>query len=257
MKMKMIFPVAVALFLVVAQSVSAITADEVLQGVENRFIGKTSKSDTSMKLVAADGNARTRKLVIYRRKADNDNKDNFIHFLSPADIKDTTYLVNEKNRKKEKWIFLSAFKNIRKIVATDYNMAFVSSDFTYEDMDDIHASDYTCSDLKEETVDGEAVYSIDCKKKDSDTDYSHSILKVSKEKKIIIKALMFYKKDPAKQVKEMTAGLCEKIQNIWTPKSVSMKDLRKHTSTVLDVGKIEYDVKLDDETFSQRNMKKG
>jgi len=68
---------------------------------------------------------------------------------------------------------------------------------------------------------------------------------------------MFDKKDPAKQVKEMTAGLCEKIQNIWTPKSVSMKDLRKHTSTVLDVGKIEYDVKLDDETFSQRNMKKG
>ncbi len=246
-----------ALFLVTTQSLLAMTADEVLQGVENRYIGKTSKSDTSMKLIAADGNARTRKLVIYRRKADNDNKDNFIHFLSPADIKDTTYLVNEKARQKEKWIYLSAFKNIRKIVATDYNLAFVASDFTYEDMDDIHASDYTCSDLKEETLDGEAVWSIDCKKKDSNTDYSHSILKVSKEKMVILKALMFDKKDPAKQVKEMTATQLEKIQDIWTPKNVTMKDLRKKTSTVLEVNKIEYDLKLDEDVFSQRNMKKG
>ncbi|RCK80813.1 MAG: Outer membrane lipoprotein-sorting protein [Candidatus Ozemobacter sibiricus] len=240
-----------------AGRLDAMTADEVLQGVENRYIGKTSKSESTMKLVAPDGNTRTRKLVIYRRKTDNDNKDNFIHFLSPADIKDTTYLVNERNRQKEKWIYLSAFKNIRKIVATDYNVAFVSSDFTYEDMDDIHASDYICSDLKEETLDGEAVWSIDCKKKDANTDYSHTVLKVSKDKMVILKALMYDKKDPAKQVKEMTATQLEKIQDIWTPKVVTMKDLRKKTSTILEVNKIEYDLPLPDDTFSQRNMKKG
>ncbi len=249
--------VTLALLVVMPSGLLAMTADEVLQGVENRYIGKTSKSDSSMKLVAPDGNTRTRKLLIYRRKADNDNKDNFIHFLSPGDIKDTTYLVNEKNRQKEKWIYLSAFKNIRKIVATDYNVAFVASDFTYEDMDDIHAADYICSDLKEETLDGEAVWSIDCKKKDANTDYSHTVLKVSKDKMVILKALMFDKKDPTKQVKEMTATQLEKIQNIWTPKVVTMKDLRKKTSTILEVNKIEYDLPLPDDTFSQRNMKKG
>jgi len=242
--------------LLLGQNLFAMTADEVLQGVENRYIGKTSKATVIMKLTSSDGNTRSRNLFIYRRKADNDNKDNFIHFTSPTDIKDTTYLVNEKSREKQKWIYLSAFKNVRKIVATDYNVAFVSSDFTYEDMDDIHAGDYTCSNLKEEKLDGEDCWVFETKKKDANTSYDHNILYVSKDKMIILKAQMFDKNDAAKQIKEMTAQKLEKIQDIWTPMQVSMKDLKKGTSTMLETTKVEYDLKLEDEIFSERNMKK-
>ncbi|MBF0410008.1 MAG: outer membrane lipoprotein-sorting protein [Candidatus Riflebacteria bacterium] len=244
------------LFMLSVHNLSAITADEVLQGVENRYVGKTSKSTTEMKLIDSSGNERKRDLFIYRRKIDNDNKDNFIHFTSPSDMKGTTYLVNEKNREKSKWIYLSAFKNIRKIVASDFGTSFVSSDFTYEDMDDIHASDYTCTNLTEEKLDGEDVYSIECVKKTSDTAYSRSILKVSKEKMIILKGMFFDKKDTEKQVKEATAKSLEKIQEIWTPKQVTMRDLRKNTMTVLEIKKAEYDLTLEADIFTERNMKK-
>lgn len=246
----------VAGMLLVGQNLWAITAQEVLQKVEDRYVGKTSKSEVTMKLVGSDGTERNRSLNIFRKKADNNNKDNFIHFLSPSDIKDTTYLVNEKNREKLKWIYLSAFKQMRKIQATDFNVAFVASDFTYEDMEDTHAADYTCSDLKEETIDGEAAYSIDCKKNDANTGYSHIVMKISKEKFVPLKALMFDKNDPAKQVKEMNAKQLEKIQDVWTPKDVTMKDLNKKTATSLIVKKIEYDVALPEDTFTERNMKR-
>jgi len=235
----------------------AMTADEVLQGVEDRYVGKTSKADTDMVLIAADGGKRTRKMDIYRQKADNDNKDNFIHFLAPADIKDTTYLVNEKNRQREKRIYLSAMKNIRRIVSDDYGMAFVSSDFTYEDMDDIHASDYTCSNLREEKIGEEPVWVIDTVKKDGKTSYARTTLYVSKDKMVVLKAVMYDKKNPEKVIKEMNATALEKIQDIWTPKLVEMKDLRKNASTRLKVNAIQYDVQLDAETFSERNMKKS
>lgn len=235
----------------------AMTADEVLQGVEDRYVGKTSKADTDMVLIAADGSTRTRKMDIYRRKADNDNKDNFIHFLSPGDIKDTTYLVNEKNRQREKRIYLSAMKNIRRIISEDYGMAFVSSNFTYEDMDDIHASDYTCSNLREEKLGEEAVWLIDSVKNDGKTSYAKATLYVSKDKMVILKAVMYDKKDAAKVIKEMNATDLEKIQDIWTPKLVEMKDLRKNTSTRLKINGIQYDLQLDPETFSERNMKKS
>ncbi|MFZ2959515.1 MAG: outer membrane lipoprotein-sorting protein [Candidatus Ozemobacteraceae bacterium] len=248
--------VVLAGFMFVGQSLFAVTADEVLQGVENRNIGKTSQSDVTMKLKNSDGAERNRSLKIYRRKVDNDNKDNFIHFLSPSDMKDTTYLVNEKNREKSKWIYLSAYKNVRKIVATDYAVSFVSSDFTYEDMEDIHASDYACSDLKEEKLDGQDVYSIVCKKKDTNTSYSHAIMKVAKDKMVVLKSFMFDKNDPTKQIKEMTASDLKQIQNIWTPMVVAIKDLKKNSSTALEVKKIEYEVALPDETFTERNMKK-
>jgi len=239
------------------QSLWAMTADEVLQGVENRYVGKTSKADTDMVLISADGGKRTRKLDIYRQKADNDNKDNFIHFLSPADIKDTTYLVNEKNRQREKRIYLSAMKNIRRIVSDDFGMAFVSSDFTYEDMDDIHASDFTCSNLREEMLGEEAVWVIDTVKNDGKTSYAKTNLYVSKDKMVILKAVMYDKKNPEKVIKEMVASNIEKIQDIWTPKLVEMKDLRKNTSTQLKINAIQYDLQLDAETFSERNMKKS
>ncbi|MFZ2955728.1 MAG: outer membrane lipoprotein-sorting protein [Candidatus Ozemobacteraceae bacterium] len=245
-----------AMTLFVCSQVEAMTADEVLQGVENRYIGKTSESKVTMKLTSSDGGSRSRQLIIYRKKADNENKDNFIHFLEPSDIKDTTYLVNELNREKSKYIYLSAFKNIRKIIATDYNQSFVSSDFTYEDMDDIRASDYACSDLKEEQLDGVPVYSITTKKKDGNTSYDHSIVKVAKDSMLILKCQMFDKNDPAKQIKEMVATNIKEVQKIQTPMDVTIKDLKKGSSTSLIVKNITYDTKLDDETFSQRNMKK-
>jgi len=248
--------VVVVFVISIVPALMAMSASEVLQGVENRYIGKTSKSELTMKLINSDGSERNRTMFIYRRKIDNDNKDNFIHFTAPPDIKDTTYLVNERKREKQKWIYLSAFKNIRKIVASDYGLSFVSSDFTYEDMDDIHASDFECSNLKEEKYEGEDVYTFETKKKSSDTSYSRSILQVSKEKMVILHAQMFDKNDPKKMIKEMTAKDFKKIQDIWTPMSITMKDLKKNTSTVLITKKVEYDLPLGEEIFTERNMKK-
>ena len=243
-------------FCLCAGSVMALTAQDVLQQVEDRYVGKTSKANVLMKLIDKNGEMRERKMTISRRKKDNLNKDNYIIFAAPPDIRNTNYLVNEVNKEKQKWIYLSAFKKIRKIVAEDYGMAFVSSDFTYEDMEDIHADDYVASELKEEKLGDEDVYSITVTKKDSNTSYARVIMKVSKEKMVVLKTEMFDKKDPAKMIKVVTATDLEKIENIWTPKSVTVKDLEKGTSTILETVKIKYDLDLPDDEFSKRNMEK-
>lgn len=248
----------VAFFMVAgfAAAAMAMTAQEVLQKVEDRYIGKTSKANVQMDIVEKSGNVRERKMTISRRKADSDNKDNFIHFVAPPDIRNTTYLVNEKSRTKEKWIYLSAFKKVRKILAEDFGMAFVSSDFTYEDMDDIRADDYVASDLKEEKLGDKDVYSITVVKKDQNTSYARSILKVCKETFVVLKTEMFDKKDSEKLIKVATAENLEKIQDIWTPMMVTMKDLVKGTHTILKTAKVAYDLPLSDEEFSRRNMEK-
>ena len=238
------------------QNLFAMSADEVLQSVEDRYVGKTSQAAMNMILMSPDGKSRKRDMTFYRRKVDNQNKDNFIVFQAPPDIKDTTYLVNEKGGQKEKRMYLSAMKNIRKIIATDYNMAFVASDFTYEDMEDMHAANYACSNLKEEKLGEENVYSIEAKKKESNTSYDKLVLLVSKEKKMILKATMFDKKAPDKIIKEMQAKGLKKIQDIWTAMEVEMKDLVKGTSTTLKSNDVKYDTPLGDEMFSERNMKK-
>ncbi|GAB4281218.1 MAG: outer membrane lipoprotein-sorting protein [Candidatus Rifleibacteriota bacterium] len=256
MKRGYVFLILFVFLFVVYGRAMALTAQEVLQQVEDRYVGKTSKANVIMKLIDKSGNVRERKMTISRRKKDNVNKDNFILFAAPPDIRNTSYLVNEVNKNKQKWIYLSAFKKIRKIVAEDYGMSFVSSDFTYEDMEDIHAQDYTASNLKEEKYNGEDVYSISITKNDSNTSYSRVDMKISKEKLIVLKSEMYDKKDPNKLIKVMTAENIEKIQDIWTPRTVTMKDLVKGTSTVLETVKIKYDLDLPDDEFSKRNMEK-
>lgn len=254
-KQKLLFSLFV-LILAGAGAAWALTAQEVLQKVEDRYIGNTSKAQVQMDIVDKSGNVRERKMVISRRKADASNKDNFIHFVAPPDIRNTTYLVNEKNRERQKWIYLSAFKKTRKIVAEDYGLAFVSSDFTYENMDEIRADDYVASDLKEEKLNGVDVYTFTAVKKDQNTSYSKLLMKVCKNTFVILYTDMYDKKEPDKIVKVMTAENLETIQNIVTPMKVTMKDLSKGTHTVLTTAKIAYDLPLPEEEFSQRNMEK-
>lgn len=247
---------AVLMVLAGAACAMALTAQEVLQKVEDRYIGKTSKANVQMDIVDKDGNVRERKMTISRRKADSSNKDNFIHFVAPPDIRNTTYLVNEKDRAKEKFIYLSAFKKVRKIVAEDYGLAFVSSDFTYEDMDDIRADDYVATDLKEEKLGDADVYSIVVTKKDANTSYAKVVMKVCKNTFVVLRSEMYDKKAPEKLIKEMSAAKLEKVQEIWTPMEVTIKDLVKGTHTRLATAKIAYDLPLSEEEFSRRNMEK-
>lgn len=248
--------ICLLMFVLLCGTAFAMTAQDVLQKVDDRYVGKTSKSNVIMKLHDKDGGERERRMTISRRETDSENKDNFIHFAAPPDIRNTTYLVNERNREKLKWIFLSAFRNIRRIGAEDYSLAFVASDFTYEDMDDVRASDYVATDLKEEKVGDRDVYSISVKKKDSNTSYDRVIMKVWKDEWVILRSEMYCKKNPQNLIKLMTAEKLEKVQDIWTPMLTIMKDLSKGTKTTLETARIAYDLEIPDEEFSQRNMQR-
>lgn len=256
MKIRYLIAVILVAFCFYADAAQAMTAQELLQKVEDRYIGKTSRADSLMILRGDNVRTRKRKMSVFRRKDDNVNRANFIHFFSPADIRNTTYLVLERDHKKKKWIYLSSFRKRRKIVGKDYGVAFVSSDFTYEDMEPIHANDYVASDLKEEKLGDTDVYSIVIKKKDDETSYDRVELKIDKEKLIVLKSLMYDKNNPEKLVKVMTAEDLQKIQDIWTPMKVTMKDLEGGTETVLETKRIEYDLDLPANTFTRRNMEK-
>ncbi|MEZ7891184.1 MAG: outer membrane lipoprotein-sorting protein [Candidatus Wallbacteria bacterium] len=233
----------------------ALTSDEILQKVEDRYVGKTSQAELKMVIADKDGSEKERTLTILRQKLDAQNLDNFQHFHSPADIMNTTFLVNEKNGAQEKFIYLSSFKKIRKIVSKDNNVRYVSSDFTYEDLDNFHAADYTCQPFKEETFEGEKVFVIEAKKKNDDSQYSRFVFKVSQEKMLPLQILMYDKKDGA-LLKQLENKKLKKVKNIWTPYEIIIKDVKNMSSTRLVLDKIDYDCKLDADTFTQRNMEK-
>lgn len=241
---------------VAAAPAASLTGTEILAKVEDRYIGKTSKASMKMVLVSKGAGTKTRELDLYRSKADNANQNLFIHFLQPADIMNTTYLILEKNRVKDKWIYLSSFKKTRKIVSKDNSSSFVSSDFTYEDLDTIHADDYTTGPVSEETVGGDACWTFEATKKDlSESGYSKMTVSVSKEKLVPLRVLLFDKAS-GEQVKTLEVLELKKVQEIWTAYATRMTDHKNGSNTKLELVKVEYDLDLPAETFTKRNMEK-
>ncbi|HOD40182.1 MAG TPA: outer membrane lipoprotein-sorting protein [Candidatus Wallbacteria bacterium] len=238
-----------------AAAQAALTSEQVLQKVEDRYVGKTSKAEMKMILADSSNEQKERTLTIYRRKIDNANLGNFQHFHSPADMMNTTFLVNEKDGSQEKFIYLPSFKKIRKIVSKDNNVRYVSSDFSYEDLDNFHAADYICEKLKEEKYENEDVYVVECRKTSPDSQYSKFIFKISKEKELPLVALLYDKKS-GDLLKQIENRKLKKVKNIWTPFEVEIKDLKNSSSTKLTLDKIEYDINLSEDTFTQRNMEK-
>jgi hypothetical protein len=238
-----------------AAPAASITSEEVLQKVEDRYVGKTSKAAMKMILIDSAGGEKERSLTIYRQKIDNANLNNFQHFHSPSDMMNTTFLINEKDGSQEKFIYLPSFKKIRKIVSKDNNVRYVSSDFSYEDLDNFHAADYICEKLKEEKLDGEDIYVVECKKKSPDSQYSKFIFKISKEKELPLVALLHDKKSGS-LIKQIENRKLKKVKNIWTPYEVEIKDVNNSSATKLVLEKIEYDINLSADTFTQRNMEK-
>jgi outer membrane lipoprotein-sorting protein len=164
-------------------------------------------------------------------------------------------LVKEKNRRKKKWIYLSSFKKRRKIVSRDNSSSFVSSDFTYEDLEAVHADEYECGGIKKGIVKGEPVYIFEAKKKDQEsTAYSKLIFKVSLQTHIAREIDMYDKN--GEFVKRLTTDRIRKVQNIWTPFITKMEDLKGRSHTILSLKKIKYNLRLPRDTFTTRNMEK-
>jgi hypothetical protein len=233
-----------------------LTADQVMALVENREIGKTSTADMEMVLEFAKAATKKRQLAMFRKKTDNDNQKLFIHFLSPADINNTTYLVLEEDRNKKKWIYLSSFRKRRKIVSKDNSSSFVNSDFTYEDLEAIHADEYTCSQLTNVELMGEPCWTFTAVKKDQETTgYSKSVFTVSKESHIPLQILLYDQKS-GKHCKTATAVDIKKIDGIWTPDSTIMEDHVNGSKTTMKIKEIKYNIPLDEATFTTRNMEK-
>jgi len=242
-----------ALVLCVAGNALATSGVEILQQVEDRYVGKTSKAETKM-TISDSGGEKERTLTIYRQKLDSKNLNCFQHFHSPSDIMNITFLVNEKDGAQEKFIYLPSFKKTRKIVSKDNDVRYVSSDFTYEDLNNFHAADYKCGEAKEDTLNGEKVYVIEATKTDAESQYSKFVFSVSQEKLIPLLVTMSVKKDGG--TKTIENNKIKKVKNIWTPYEVIIKDAKKGSSTKLTLDKIEYDCALDADTFTQRNMEK-
>ncbi|MCP3677020.1 MAG: outer membrane lipoprotein-sorting protein, partial [Deltaproteobacteria bacterium] len=109
---------------------------DIIYKAEEKENGSTQISDSTMILINAKGQKRIRRMKVYRKDFGETLKDerSITFFLSPADIKNTTYLsydYDDGDKDDDSWLYLPSLKKVKRLASFDKSDAFPGSDFTY------------------------------------------------------------------------------------------------------------------------------
>ena len=232
---------------------NALTGDEIALAVYNRDDGEDSYSEIRMVLTDKKGNERHRDLIAYNKDCGELSK-NLIRFLSPADIEGTGFLSWENEEGDDtQYLYLPDLGRFRRIVSSQKDLRFVNTDFTYEDMQRRKPEKDAHAIVGEEDWEGHSCYVLeDIPKIKKSSQYSKIIRWIEKESMVPVKIELYNKK--GEMFKRYTVEELEKIDGIWTEKTVLMNDLSEEHTTRMRISEIMYNRGLDDKTFTLQNL---
>lgn len=238
--------------------VSAITGDEVMKKSQEAFLyaGKDFKARVMMKLISKGGQERVREMTMLRKNAGAPGGEQkyFIYFFQPADVKDMTFMVYKYPAKDDdRWLFVPAIHMVRRIAAQDKRSSFVGSDFTYEDVSGRDLEDDTHAIAKEEKLGARDCFVIKSTPKAGDVDYRHKLSWIDKVTFLPVKEEYFDRK--GEPYKVFTADEVRDVKGLPTVTKRTMKNLQSGHSTEVAYMKVDYNIGIEDNLFSERFLK--
>lgn len=238
------------------------TADEIVSRTNYvaYYQGKDGRAQVAMAITDKQGRSRSREFAILRRdQQDADAKDEtflgeqkfYVYFHRPADVNKMVFMVHKHlDRDDDRWLYMPALDLVKRIAASDKRTSFVGSDFFYEDVSGRRMTDDT-HELAETT---DNYYVLKNTPKDpAGVEFASFKMWIHRTKFIPVKTEYYDKQ--GQKYREYTALKVEDIQGFPTVTKAQMKDFRTGSTTVLEYTKVEYDVGLADDLFTERYLR--
>ena len=264
--MKMIRLVIGVVILSISTPVAfAMTANEIMQKVDARDTGKTQISTATMTLVDKEDRKRVRKLKLFSKEfSDVDKSISF--FVSPTDVKDTSFLSydwNDEGKEDDSWLYLPAMQRVNRTAAGDKSNSWMGSDFTFSDVEGAEVNEYTYKILSEsDPVDGHDCWKIEALPKSKaivkKTGYLKTINWVRKDAFLVVRGINYVKK--GKRVKYYSTKDIKKIDGIWTIGTIQMvttKNKKVQHSSIFSLENVSYNDDVADSMFEVETMQRG
>jgi|Deesub1362A_J573_1020465.scaffolds.fasta_scaffold00007_305 outer membrane lipoprotein-sorting protein len=224
-----------------------LTGNEILKKVEDTYNAPEDRvSEVKMILVESDGSQKEREMKFWMK---GKHKKLFV-FRAPADVKGVGFLVLSDN---ELYLYLPAFKKIRRIASHVKNEPFMGTDFSYNDF---AKSEFTKNYNAKILEENENQYVLELlPKPESDVNYSKLIMFVNK-KVFLPDSIKFFDKG-GNFFKIMRNRKFNQIKSYWVIGEVEMENVKDKHKTIMQTIKEDVDVGLSDKIFTKRNLKRA
>lgn len=207
-----------------------------------------------------DGEQRTRSAKLWLKRAEDGYGRLLLRVEEPADLRGTAFLLVQKQKGSDMFVYLPELKKVRRISARNLRGKLLGTDFSYEELQELFAqgSRSDAVRLPDAEKDGRAVYVLEATPApDSGSDYRKVLSFVDRETCVPLE-IAFYGKGEAPQ-KRLTVDPTRitKEGAVHVPRSVQMRDLERDTETRLVTHAVEVDPALPDAMFSRDQLEPG
>ena len=198
-----------------------------------------------MTLIDANGTSKERSIQMYQKGADK----RMVRFITPADVRGVGFLRLAEDRM---YLYLPAFRRVRRIASSIKNENFMGTDFSYEDMSQTrYGDDYavTATETEPETL------TLTLEPKDgADVSYSRLVMKVQRSNWVYTD--IDYYDSRGDRVKTLKASGIERMDGYWVAQRFEMVSWKSGHRTVLELDELNFDTGLPDDFFTQRTLKR-
>jgi hypothetical protein len=197
----------------------------------------------------------TKKRWVYERLGAAGQSKAVLRFTEPPEVKGVALLIyNHPERASDQWMWTPAVQRDRRIAFQDRRTRFFGTDFTFEDLEERDVDRSTYKLLAEEPADGAACWKIEAEPKpEARSQYDRSLLWIRKDNYVFARIENWNK---GKLIRRLTYSDVEKVEGIWTARTLEMEDLTRDSRTILKLEKLDYNLPLSEDRFTLQALRR-
>jgi len=221
----------------------------------NGFVDTTA----NMQMVLRDraGRESKRKMRYWTLEMDTDGERTLILFDTPADVRGTAMLTHSHgNKADDQWMYLPAFKRVKRISSANRTGSFMGSEFAYEDLGSPEVSKYSYIWQRDEACGKQTCYVNQRTPADKHSGYSRQLV-WSDTKYYRPYKIEFYDRQGALQKTLIFAGYQQYLSKYWRAGKMTMTNHQTGKSTDLLWQDYKFQTGLDARRFKKNYLKRA
>jgi outer membrane lipoprotein-sorting protein len=221
-----------------------LTPRTILERVDKTFLGFRDRS-YKMKLIISEKASQSETCEIFILEKGRDKR--MAKFLAGADKKGIGFLSYSKNLT---YVYLPAYKKVRRIASHIKHTKFAGTDFTYEDLEPKnYANDYEGKILSVDSV----YYRLELIPKTSSSSLYYKLIISVNRNNFYPEETEYYDKR-GRLIKKLTATKVRNIDGFWVAEESIMEDYESKRKTKMILQEIKFNTNLSDEKFTERYL---
>jgi outer membrane lipoprotein-sorting protein len=238
-----------------AAAVYGQSAAEIAQKAQERTLSKSEHYTGTLQVIDAHRKV-TEKRWIFDRIGSHGDSKSILRFTAPPEVKGVALLVvNHPDRASDQWMWTPALERDRRIALQDRSGRFFGTDFSFEDLEERDVNQFSYTLLGEEAMAGVACWKLESRPKQTKaSQYTASQLWIRKDNYAIVR-IDHCKKDSV--TRRIDYSDIENVQGIWTPRTLAVTDIARHSSTVMKIENLRYNLPMQDSDFTVEALRHG